>query len=108
LVAGELIRQARYDQALPLLRRGLAIQEKALWPEHPDMVETLESIGYIDLKQLRWDSAYSHLHRATSIRIATTKLSAGQVVAAPAGRAKPLRELERCATWSLRQSSVLK
>ncbi len=33
----------RYDEAEPLYKRSLAIREKALGPEHPDVAASLEN-----------------------------------------------------------------
>jgi tetratricopeptide (TPR) repeat protein len=43
--AGPLYQQGRYAEAEPLLKRALAIREKALGPEHPEVAAVLENIS---------------------------------------------------------------
>ena len=40
--ADALVAQHRFDDAIPLFERALAIDEKALGPDHPDVAPVLE------------------------------------------------------------------
>ena len=48
-----LCMQGRHDEAEAILQRAQAIQEKALGPEHPDVVKTLSLRGRVLLEQVR-------------------------------------------------------
>jgi tetratricopeptide (TPR) repeat protein len=54
--------QGRYDDAEPLFRRGLAIREKALRPDHPDLADSLNRLAAVHRIQGRPASA-EPLHR---------------------------------------------
>ena len=59
--------QGRYAEAEPLLRRALAIDEKALGPEHPDTAATLNSLAELYNKQGRYAEAEPLYRRALAI-----------------------------------------
>ncbi len=52
-VAGVYFKQGRYAEAEPLVKRSLAIREKALGPEHPDVAQSLNNLAVVYVKQGR-------------------------------------------------------
>jgi len=60
--------QGRYDEVEPLYQRSLAIVEKALGPEHPDVATSLENYAPL-LRQIgRADEAERMEARAKAIQ----------------------------------------
>ena len=45
--------QGKYDYAEPLYERSLAIREKALGPEHPDVAQSLNNLAGLLRAQVR-------------------------------------------------------
>ena len=68
LQAGSYYQQGRYDEAGPLYQRSLAISEKALGPEHPDVAQSLNDLGLLYKAQGRYDEAESLYQRSLAIR----------------------------------------
>jgi CHAT domain-containing protein/Tfp pilus assembly protein PilF len=66
--AERLYAQGKYDQALPLAQRALAVREKALGPDHPDVATSLNDLA--ELYEAKGDYARAEpLHlRALAIR----------------------------------------
>ena len=62
-----LYRAGKYAQAVPLLQRALAIQEKALGPEHPDVALSLNNLAGLYHAQGRYADAEPLLRRALEI-----------------------------------------
>ena len=60
--------QGKYAEAEPLHRRALAIQEKALGPEHPDVANTLNSLAGLYDAQGKYTEAEPLLQRSLAIR----------------------------------------
>ncbi len=60
--------QGNYAEAEPLYRRSLAIQEKALGPEHPNVVQSLENYAALLRETGRADEAAEMEARAKAIR----------------------------------------
>ena len=60
--------QGKYVEAEPLLKRSLAIREKALGPEHPDVAQALENYGDLLRKMDRDAEAEKMEARAQAIR----------------------------------------
>jgi tetratricopeptide (TPR) repeat protein len=60
--------QGRYDEALKAYGRALAIDEKALGPEHPDVASTLNNLGLVYWNQGRYDEALKAYGRALAIK----------------------------------------
>ncbi len=60
--------QGNYAEAEPLYRRSLAIWEKALGPEHPDVVQSLENYAALLRETGRADEAAEMEVRAKAIR----------------------------------------
>jgi tetratricopeptide (TPR) repeat protein len=58
--------QGRYDEALKAYGRALAIDEKALGPEHPDVASTLNNLGLVYWNQGRYDEALKAYGRASA------------------------------------------
>ncbi len=57
-----------YAEAAPLYRRALAIYEKALGPEHPDVAQSLENYAALLRKTGRADEVEELEARAKAIR----------------------------------------
>ncbi len=60
--------QGNYAEAEPLYQRSLAIQEKALGPEHPDVATSLENYAALLRQTARIDKAERMEARAKAIR----------------------------------------
>ncbi len=60
--------QGKYAEAEPLHKRSLAIREKALGPEHPDVATDLDALGDLYLDQGKYIDAEPLLNRALAIR----------------------------------------
>ena len=56
-LAGLYTHQGRYGEAEPLYRRALAIREKALGPDHPDVAQHLNSLAGLYHEQGVYDEA---------------------------------------------------
>jgi CHAT domain-containing protein len=61
--------QARYSAAEPLYKRALAIREKALGPEHPEVATTLDDLAVLYRDQGLFDQALRASARAVEIII---------------------------------------
>src|SRR5262249_37554015 len=68
LAGGYFRRQAAYSAAEPLLRRALAIAEKALGPEHPDTATSLNNLALVLHDQGDLAAAPSLHERALAIK----------------------------------------
>ncbi len=67
-LAGLYQDQGRYAEAEPLFQRSLAIAEKALGPEHPDVATSLENYAFL-LREMGRDTEAEKLEeRARAIR----------------------------------------
>ena len=60
--------QGRHPEAEPLYQRSLAILEKALGPEHPDVATSLENYAALLRQTARADEAERMEARAKAIR----------------------------------------
>ena len=60
--------QGRYAEAEPLYKRALAIREKALGPDHPDVGDLAEQPGALYTTQGRYAEAEPLYKRALAIR----------------------------------------
>ena len=63
-----VLAQGRYAEAEPLLQRALAIREKALGPDHPDVAEVLEHLAKLYDQTGRSEEAKKLSERARQIR----------------------------------------
>jgi tetratricopeptide (TPR) repeat protein len=61
-------RQGRYAEAEPLIQRSMAIWQKALGPEHPQLALSFHSLAELYREQLRYGEAELLHMRALSIR----------------------------------------
>jgi hypothetical protein len=52
----ELSRQGKYADAIPLAQRALAIREKTLGPDHPDVATSLNNLATATLTPCPWRS----------------------------------------------------
>ena len=59
--------QDRYDEAEPLFKRSLAIDEKALGPDHPGVATTLNNLALLYSDQARYDEAEPLYKRSLAI-----------------------------------------
>jgi tetratricopeptide (TPR) repeat protein/CHAT domain-containing protein len=64
----ELDNAGKYTEAIPLAEHVLAIREKALGPDHPDVATALSNLGGLYLSQGRYADAEPLLQRALAIR----------------------------------------
>jgi tetratricopeptide (TPR) repeat protein len=53
----ELTKQGHYSEAVPLAQHALAIREKALGLDHPDVATSLNSLAFLYSKQGRYAAA---------------------------------------------------
>jgi CHAT domain-containing protein/Tfp pilus assembly protein PilF len=67
-IALALYRQGHYAEAQKLGQRALAIREKALGPEHPDVAESLNNLAAINQRQANPVEAEALYKRALAIR----------------------------------------
>ena len=73
-LAGLYYKQGDYAQAEPLLKRSLAIGEKALGPEHPDVARILHGLAMLCIAQGKHAEAEPLLKRSLAIREKTLGL----------------------------------
>ena len=66
----------RYAEAEPLHKRSLAIWEKALGPDHPDVAKSLGALAFLSWVQGRAAEAMSNIRRATAIHRRRAALTA--------------------------------
>jgi CHAT domain-containing protein/Flp pilus assembly protein TadD len=64
----ELEEQGKYGEATPLAEKALAIREKELGPDHPDVAESLNSLAELYLNQGNLVEAEPLLQRSLAIR----------------------------------------
>ncbi len=64
----KLYEAGRYTEAEPLYERALAINEKELGPEHPDVVQSLKNLGSVYLAQDRYAEAEPLYQRVLAIQ----------------------------------------
>ena len=57
----------RYAEAEPLLRRSLAIKEKQLGRDHPDVAPSLDTLAVLSATQGRWVEAAESIDRARRV-----------------------------------------
>jgi tetratricopeptide (TPR) repeat protein len=60
--------QGRYAEAEPLIKRSLAIREKVLGSDHPDVARSLNNLADLYERQGRYAEAQPLFERALSIR----------------------------------------
>ena len=60
-------KQGRYADAEPLYKRSLAIQEKALGPDHPDVATSLNNLAVLYQEQGRYADAEPLYKRSLAI-----------------------------------------
>ena len=65
--------QGKYAEAEPLYHRSLAILEKALGPEHPDVATSLNSLAALYDTQGKYAEAEPLYQRALAIRAKSAK-----------------------------------
>jgi len=66
--AVELYRQGKYDEAIVLSEKALAIREKALGPDHPDVASTLNDLAYLHANQGNYAEAELLYQRSLAIK----------------------------------------
>src|SRR5438552_11137145 len=66
--AATLYSSGKLAEAIPLVHRALAIQEKALGPEHPDVAASLDALAGLDRAQGNYREAERLYRRALAIR----------------------------------------
>src|SRR6478736_296008 len=63
-----LSNQGRYSEAIPLAQRVLAIREKSLGPNHPDVATWLNNLALLYENQGRYSDAEPLYNRSLAIR----------------------------------------
>jgi tetratricopeptide (TPR) repeat protein len=63
--SNELRKQGRYSEAIPLAQRALAILEKSLGPDHPNVAASLNNLAGLYGNQGRWAEALPLVRTAT-------------------------------------------
>jgi tetratricopeptide (TPR) repeat protein len=66
-MAGLLQSQGKYEDALPLYQRALAIREKALGPDHPKTATSLNNMAELLRSQAKYEDALPLYQRALAI-----------------------------------------
>jgi tetratricopeptide (TPR) repeat protein len=66
--AGYFLARAAFSEGRPLLEQALAIDEKVLGPEHPDIATNLSNLGRLLYDQGDFATAQSLFERALAIR----------------------------------------
>ncbi|MEE8511990.1 MAG: tetratricopeptide repeat protein [Acidiferrobacterales bacterium] len=61
------VAHGRYGEAEPLYKRSLAIREKALGPDHPDVATSLNNLARLYSAQGHHDLTLEHVRRASAI-----------------------------------------
>ncbi|MBT9136741.1 MAG: Photosystem I assembly protein Ycf3 [Firmicutes bacterium] len=59
--------QGKYDEALPLYQRALAISERILGPDHPNVAGSLNNLAMLYSEQGKYDEALPLYQRALEI-----------------------------------------
>ena len=67
-LAGLYYTQGRYAEAEPLYKRALAIREKTLGPDHPDVANSLNNLAGLYQDQRRYADAESLYKRTLAVR----------------------------------------
>src|SRR2546428_10954934 len=65
--AATLYSSGKLVEAIPLVQRALAIQEKALGPEHPDVAASLNNLARLDRAQGKYPEAEPLERRALAL-----------------------------------------
>ena len=65
--------QGQYAEAVPLYRRALAIAEKALGPDHPDVAQSLNNLAELYHDQANYAEAEPLHRRALAINSITPR-----------------------------------
>jgi tetratricopeptide (TPR) repeat protein len=63
----KLSEQGRYSEAIPLAQRALAIREKSLGPDHPDVATSLNNLALLYNNQGRYADAEPLYKRSLAI-----------------------------------------
>ena len=92
--------QGRYAEAEPLYKRALAIDEKALGPEHPEVAISLNNLAGLYFVQSNWVRAADFWRRSTGVIIRraerdTIAVSSPRSSPGPALTGKGKSEVER-------------
>src|SRR6266540_5135151 len=67
--ARQRLDQGRYDEAEPLLKRALAIRERALGSAHPDTATSLNNLAELYRIQGKYEAAEPLYQRSFAIRV---------------------------------------
>jgi CHAT domain-containing protein/Tfp pilus assembly protein PilF len=66
--------EGKYDEALPLVERAVALSERALGPEHPEVARALATLG--ELHRVKGDYARAEPHHQRALAIYEATLGA--------------------------------
>jgi tetratricopeptide (TPR) repeat protein len=94
-LAGSYFDGGQYSQAEPLFWRSLAIRERALGSEHPDVARSLKNLAAISLQQRDHAEAEALYRRAVTILEKSLGVNHPELVASLEGYASLLRTMKR-------------
>jgi tetratricopeptide (TPR) repeat protein len=94
-LAGSYFDNGQYAQAEPVIQRSLAIREKALGSEHPDVARSLKNLAAIRLRQKDHAEAEALYRRALIILEKSLGLKHPELVASLEDYASLLRTMKR-------------
>ena len=80
--------QGRYAEAEPLYQRALAIREKALGPDHPDVGTSLNNLAALYFAQRDWARAADYWRRSTALVVRRAERGTADVGQAVTGKRK--------------------
>lgn len=87
------VEQAKYDQALPPIREGLALREERFGPESKEVAGSLTTLAYVHFQRGEAREAAEILRRVLAIQEATSEPGSNDVASAQNNLAVQLREL---------------
>jgi tetratricopeptide (TPR) repeat protein len=76
--SNKLRRQRKYDEAIPLAERALALRENTLWPDHPDTSAMLNLLASLHLAKRDYAKAEPLYQRALAINEKKTRTRTSQ------------------------------
>jgi tetratricopeptide (TPR) repeat protein len=88
----ELYRDGKFVEAIPLAQQALAIRERTLGPNHPDVATSLTNLALLYASQRRYAEAEPLYRRALAIR-AKVQASADATLSRPSAQIEQLIQL---------------
>jgi tetratricopeptide (TPR) repeat protein len=100
-LAGLYQSQGRYAEAEPLYQRDLAVIEKALGPDHPDVGTSLNNLAGLYFVQRDWARAGDFWRRSTGVIVRRAQRGTDDVGQALTGKRKGEAEQLSYRFWGL-------